>query len=332
MGTESGSVGLLLGSVIPPEQIPGAALQGEEAGFSEIWLAEDYFYTGGISGATAALAATKTIPVGTGIVSALVRHPALLAMEASTLARIYPGRVRIGIGLGLPSWIAQMGLTPPSQLGALRECVRSVRALLAGEELTDRGDVFGFEKVQLTYPVTDQPVPIYMGALRPKMLRLSGELCDGTVLAILAGPKYVRWARAQLEAGAIEAGRDPAAHRLVTFAIYCVGSDSKRAKDAVRGLVAWSLALTGPSPLIGAYDGSERLAELIALGGAEAVAREMPSEWMEQLAIAGDPDECVAKIQQLHEAGASSVALFPLPAEMSSDMIRMTAKEVLPRL
>jgi 5,10-methylenetetrahydromethanopterin reductase len=123
-----GLVRLVLGgAAIPPEKIRETALLGEESGFSEIWLAEDYFFTGGISGTAAALTATTMIPVGTGIVSALVRHPALLAMEASTLSRMYPGRVRVGIGLGFPSWVAQMGLIPTSQLRALRECVANVR-------------------------------------------------------------------------------------------------------------------------------------------------------------------------------------------------------------
>ena len=81
---------------------PSVARRGEELGFGELWLAEDYFFTGGISGATAVLAETKEVPVGLGIVSAMVRHPAVLAMEIATMARMYPGRVHPGIGLGVP--------------------------------------------------------------------------------------------------------------------------------------------------------------------------------------------------------------------------------------
>src|SRR5919202_6603186 len=126
-------VGLVLGSQLPPEQIASTARLGEELGFDELWLAEDYFFTGGISGAAAALGATERIPVGLGIVSAMVRHPAALAMEIATLARIHPGRLRPGIGLGVPSWVRQMRLMPRSRVGAMRECVSSLRRLLAGE-------------------------------------------------------------------------------------------------------------------------------------------------------------------------------------------------------
>ena len=83
-------VGLVLGSALPPERCVEIAQRGERLGFAELWLAEDYFFTGGIAGATAVLGATKRIPVGLGIVSAMVRHPALLAMEVATMTRMHP--------------------------------------------------------------------------------------------------------------------------------------------------------------------------------------------------------------------------------------------------
>lgn len=113
-------VGLLLGSMISPEQIISTARLGEELGFSGLRFAEDYFYTGGISAVTTALDDTERIPIGTGIVAAVVRHPAVLAMEIATIARMHPGRFRPGIALGLPSWLRQMGIHPTSTLGAVR--------------------------------------------------------------------------------------------------------------------------------------------------------------------------------------------------------------------
>ena len=325
-----GTVGLVLASAIPPERICEFARVGEDSGFSEMWLAEDYFYSGGVSGAAAALATTSRIPVGTGIVSAMVRHPALLAMEIATLDGIFPGRFMPGIGLGLPLWINQMGLAPVSQLGALRECITSARRLLNGEELNEEGKNFTFKNVALAYP-PKRPVPIYMGAIGPKMLQLSGELCDGTVGSVLIGPKYIDWARQQIAEGAARAGRDQH-HRFVTFAIYCVDKDSKRAKDAVRDITAFYLNAVGPGPLTGAYDANDKLSELIAAGGAEAIARDMPPEWLEEWVIAGDPDECAQKIKNFHAAGADCVALFPMPFEQSMSSIELTAKEVFPRL
>ena len=121
-------IGLVLGGAIAPQHIQGAAATAETCGFDEIWLAEDYFFSGGISGAALVLGATSHITVGLGVVSAVARHPALLAMELSTLSRVYGGRLIAGIGLGVPAWVRQMGLHPRSPLSALRECVTAIKA------------------------------------------------------------------------------------------------------------------------------------------------------------------------------------------------------------
>src|SRR6266436_9786827 len=96
------AVGLVLGTAIPPEGVCEAAAASERIGFDELWLIQDYFFTGAISAATAALGATERLPVGIGIVSAMVRHPAVLAMEIATVARMYPGAFVPGSGSELP--------------------------------------------------------------------------------------------------------------------------------------------------------------------------------------------------------------------------------------
>jgi len=211
------SLGLVIGSAVGPEHLVASARSAEAAGFDEIWLAEDFFFTGGVAGANIALGATERIGVRLGVVSAVVRHPALLAMEVATTARAHPGRFLPGIGLGVPAWMRQMGLMPRSPLTAMRECVTGLRRLLRGEEVTENGEVFTFDGVRLVYPQTE-PVPIHMGVLGPKMLQLSGEIADGSVLSVGAGVEYVTWARGQIDVGRERAGRtDP--HHLTVFAI-----------------------------------------------------------------------------------------------------------------
>jgi alkanesulfonate monooxygenase SsuD/methylene tetrahydromethanopterin reductase-like flavin-dependent oxidoreductase (luciferase family) len=58
----------------------------------------------------------------------------------------------------------------------------------------------------------------------------------------------------------------------------------------------------------------------------------MPSQWIEDLTIAGTPEECAEKIRAFGEAGADTVALFPLPTENIDNIIALTAREVLPIL
>lgn len=328
--TSGAPVGLLLGSHIPPWQIRENARLGEELGFSELWLAEDYFLTGAISAAAACLGATERIPVGLGVVSAVVRNPAVLAMECSTLAGMYPGRIWPGIGLGFPPMLAQMGLHPASQLATVRECASAVRRLLAGEELTEAGAVFSFAGAKIAYPVAEPP-PLYLGVIGPKMLELSGEVADGTVGSVLAGVEYIRSARERIAAGQRRAGREGEPHRFACFAFFSVDRDGQAARDALRPVMAWYLAQLPKSPLSDAYGIGDELVEL-ARGGVEGVARGLRDEWMNDLAVVGDPDECAAQIRRLLAAGADSVVLYPLPMERSAEVVRLGGAEVLPRL
>lgn len=323
-------LGLVLGSHLAPEEIAATARFGEELGFRELWLAEDYFFTGGISGAAVALGATKEIPVGLGIVSALVRHPALLAMEVSTLARIYPGRIRPGIGLGVPSWVRQMHLMPRSRVGAMRECVSALRRLLAGEELTERGEYFSFDRVRLTYPPSG-PVPVFMGIIGPKMLHLSGEIADGTVGSVMAGTAYLTWAREQIGAGRAAVGRTGSPHPLAAFTMFSIDTDGERAKAAIRPTMAFYLAADPVNAMTEVYGIADRVAEA-AQGGAQAVEAVMEDKWVEDLVVAGNADECVEKIQALLRAGADTVVLFPSPADRAREMLELAGREVLPKL
>jgi 5,10-methylenetetrahydromethanopterin reductase len=57
----------------------------------------------------------------------------------------------------------------------------------------------------------------------------------------------------------------------------------------------------------------------------------MPDRWVDDLAVAGDPDECSRKIQTLLDAGSDAVALFPTPAENATRTLAALAASVLPR-
>ena len=326
----SRQIGLVLGSAIQPEQLPSAARTAQESGFREVWLAEDFFFTGGVSGAGIVLGSTTEMVVGMGVVSAVARHPALLAMEISTLARVFRGRLVAGIGLGVPAWVRQMGLHPRSPLSALRECVSSVRSLLRGEEVTVDGKTFLFDAVRLTHPELE-PTPIHMGVIGPKMLRLSGEIADGSVLSVGAGEAYVRWAVDRINEGRA-AGNRTDDHRVTVFALYSVDVDGDAAKSAVRGPLAFYKASGGQNALTDVAGISEELQSLRQDGGEEAVATGMPDNWIEELTISGTPAECAVKIEALFNAGADSVALFPTPAEEAGRMVALTAEEVLPLL
>jgi alkanesulfonate monooxygenase SsuD/methylene tetrahydromethanopterin reductase-like flavin-dependent oxidoreductase (luciferase family) len=312
---------------MPPERIVRTARRAEELGFGELWFSEDCFFAGAFAGIAAALAQTGRVPVGLGVASAVTRHPALLAMECATLARLYPRRFRPGIGLGVPLWLRQMGLMPRSPLGAVRECVESLRDLLAGGQRTAEG-LFSFDRVALTH-LPEEELAIYLGMVGPRGLELSGAIADGSVLSVLAGSDYVHFARERIAAGAAAAGRSSTPHRVVTYVLYSVDRDGRVAREAVRDVTAFYLAAMPDNALSEVYGIQPQLRELVAGG---TLGHEMPDAWVEDLAVAGDPEEAAAKIRALLAAGSDSVSLWLFPLERGEEVLEMTAREVLPRL
>lgn len=322
------AVGLVLGSEIAPEELRPMVVEAEDAGFGEVWLSEDCFFSGGISGAAIALGATQRIPVGIGVVSAMTRHPAVLAMEIATLDRAFPDRLMAAVGLGVPAWLNQMGLKPASGLRAVRDCVTMLDALLAGHE-AGSSTTFHADGIRLAHPPATN-LRVQMGVAGPKMLELAGEIADGTLLSVLASADYVRWARDRIATGRERGGAD-AEHRVTTFALCAVDDDSARAKSAARSAVAFYLAAGGPNALTDAYGISDELRAMLADGGHDHVARAMPDQWVDDLAVAGSPEECAAKIRTLLEAGSDRVALFPTPAENARATVAALARHVLPQ-
>lgn len=325
-----GPVGVSIATNTVPERVGPLARQAEQMGYSEVWVAEDYFCYGGFTAAGFALQATERINVGLGVVASVARHPAVTAMEIATLARMYPGRFVPGIGHGVPFWTDQMGVTPRSPLTALTECVDGVRGLLAGETIDAEGKQFAFHSVTLAHPPQAQ-IPILTGVLGPKSLRLSGRIADGTVMSVVCGTKYLDFALGHIKEGMAEGGRT--SHTVPTFALFSIDRDSKAAKAAIRTPLAFYLSAVGPhNPLTAAFGYNDQLADLLERGGADLLAREMPDEWVDELAVAGDPDEVTERIRALLNAGATSVVLSPVSKDHAIEQLNLCAETVLPSL
>ncbi|GEL19737.1 LLM class flavin-dependent oxidoreductase [Pseudonocardia asaccharolytica] len=328
--TETAPVGVFIATSTPPEQIGPIAATAECLGFGEVWVAEDYFCHGGFAAAALALGATRHVKVGLGVVASVARHPAVTAMEIATLGRAHPGRFLPGIGHGLGIWTDQMGVTATSPLTALTECVGGVRRLLAGETVDVEGKQFTFRAVAATHRVEEE-MPILTGVLGPKSLKLSGRIADGTVMSVLAGRKYLEAAAAHIQSGMHESGRTD--HLIPTFALFSVAKDSRAAKAAVRPTLAAYLVAVGPhNALTAPYGYNDQLAEFLTEGGAEHIARVMPEEWVDELTVAGDPDEVAARIRDLRTAGATSVVLSPVNAATAEAELELASEAVLPQL
>ena len=327
MPTASRPMGVFILGDVAPADIVSLSRQVERCGFSDLWFAEDYFMLSGFASAAMALQATKAVDVGIGAVSNRARHPAVTAMEASTLANAYPGRFTLGIGHGVPFWVAQMHLTPKSVLGSMREAITGVKRLFEGETLTQTGAYYGYDAVSLTHPAPD--LQVLGAAVGPKSVDLCAEIADGMVLSAMASPRYVATVRERIAKVRRERGL-PEDFQLVTYAITSVGEDRAAARAKVRPLIALYLGAMGPTLITGVYEANDALVGLIDEGGAAAVEADMPDEWLDWLAVAGRPADWRSGVEALVDAGATKVVLCVVPSEELPTQLEILGREVLP--
>ena len=296
------AVGVMLPRDLPADLFRTYAQRAEALGFDELWLVEDCFFRGGIAQAGAALAMTERIRVGIGILPAAVRNAAFTAMEAATLAELFPGRVDVGVGHGMPGWMRQVGAWPTSPLTMLEEHLDAVRAVLRGGRVDVDGRYVSLDGVDLNTPPSSVP-RVLAGVRGPKSLALAGRSADGTVLAEPVTPEYV--------AEALRHIAPTREHRIVGYCVTAVDDDASRARAVVRPALAW----------MGLPDWDVHIAplpfadEFRALRASSATDEEfsgaMPDAWVDQLAVVGTVADARARIGQLHDAGVTTTVLMP---------------------
>lgn len=203
------ALGVVAPPDLPPEQILVIGREAEAADLDDVWLWEDCFATSGIAPAAALLAATSRVNVGIGLMPAPLRAPSLTAMEIATLARMFPGRFRPGLGHGVSEWMAQAGVAPASPLTLLREHVTAITALLDGRTVTGDGMYVSLTDVTLRWPPAQVP-GLLVGGRGPRTLALAGELAAGVILDDVAPGGEPDVERLQQAVGAVRTARSDA--------------------------------------------------------------------------------------------------------------------------
>jgi alkanesulfonate monooxygenase SsuD/methylene tetrahydromethanopterin reductase-like flavin-dependent oxidoreductase (luciferase family) len=195
----------------------------EELGFDLIGI-QDHPYRAGHYDTFALiatiLAQTERVRVFPDVANLPLRPPAMLAKTAATLDELSGGRFELGLGAGaFPPAVAAWGgpqLTPGVAVSALEEAIAILRAFWSGgRSLTFDGEHYRVRGIR-PGPRPAHEIGIWLGALGPRMLRVTGRLADGWVPSMsYVPPAQARDASAVIDVAAREAGRDPAAIRRI---------------------------------------------------------------------------------------------------------------------
>ena len=158
-------------------------------GFGSAWLANIF----GIDAITALAIAGRAVPgihLGTAVTPTYPRHPHAMAQQAMTAWDATGGRFTLGIGLSHQIVIESMfGLSFDKPAVHMREYLAVLLPLLRDGNVKFEGEQYRVN-APLERPATAGSPPVLLAAMAPVMLRLAGEVADGTILW-MTGPKTV---------------------------------------------------------------------------------------------------------------------------------------------
>ena len=304
----------------------------EDNDFASVWIAEDYFYGGAFSTAAACAVQTSKIQIGIGVINPFTRHPVLSAMESASLDAISKGRIILGLGGSNKRWMEDMaGIPFKKPIQSTKECAMIIKELIGKGHVKFDGEVFKTGDVELDFVPYRKDLPVYLGVKGPKALHIAGQIADGVLLSTMTSLPYVAYAKEHIAAGAKEAGRDPSEIKISAYFPMHVDKDSKKAKQAVKEVIAKFVGIHGVHPILTCTGMTEEqimpFKEGVLKGkfATELVTDEM----VDLLAIAGDPDECKAKLTALNEAGVDNPVAFEVMGIDPMESLQIISKYVL---
>lgn len=277
------------------DDVVAQARRAHEIGVRQVWLAQQFDHEA-ITLAALVGAAVPGLGVGTSVVPINPRHPLIMASLAQTAQAASHGNFSLGLGLGAhePERKA-FGTSWPNTVQRLREHLTVLRSIFAEGAVDFHGDEF---TASPGWPVAvpgGAPLPVYVAAMGPKALQVTGELADGT-LPYLAGPRTIaEFIEPTIAKAAADAGRPKP--RIIAAVPVLVSEDADVARNIATQQLSFYETIPSYQRVI-AREGVDSVAELAAVGPAESVAQQMKTYL---------------------DAGATDVVLSPLDRSPSAD-------------
>jgi alkanesulfonate monooxygenase SsuD/methylene tetrahydromethanopterin reductase-like flavin-dependent oxidoreductase (luciferase family) len=238
----------------------------ERTGLDSIWV-PDHLVMGGQPGdppgthdgwtvLTALAAVTERIAVGSLVLCAVFRNPALVAKMAATLDRIAPDRLILGVGAG--SYEPEFdifGFEGDHKVGRFEEWIEILVRLLDGDRVTFEGRYYTMRDAALAPPPVNR-IPIMIGSTKPRMSGLAARWADAWSYPTWNGEPNERAAEAvqNIDEALASAGRDPTT---LPRAASVLVRDPNQAVAGETIPSRWDTALTGTvdemAEALGAY-------------------------------------------------------------------------------
>ena len=256
---------------------------------------------------------TDRMRIGVAVTPVYTRTPAVLAATASALGQALPGRFVLGLGASSQNMMdGWHGIPLEKPLTRVKETALMVRSMLAGEKSNFDLDTLhshGYSQAPI-----EQPVPIYIAALRSKMIEMAAEIGDGVVFNLWpmgALPKMVE----HVHIGAARAGKKGEDVEIVNRHMVLVTDDKETARAKFRSAFAPYYATPVYNAFL-AWAGYEDEAAQIREGWAERNREKTTSaisdELVHEIGIIGGAEECRERLQWCAKTGIHTHIIAPL--------------------
>jgi F420-dependent oxidoreductase-like protein len=305
--------------------------EAERLGVHDVWSAEAWGHDA-VTPLAFMAARTSRIRLGTGIIQAGTRTPALVAMTAMSLASMSNGRFVLGLGVSGPQVIEGWhGIRFDRPVQRMREIVEIVRRAVTGEHLAYKGKLYelplpGGEGKALRSSAAPREVPIYLATLSPRSLEMTGEIADGW-LGTSFMPEHARVFFDHIETGAKRAGRSLARLDLHAGGHLAFGDDVERLIAARKPGLAFTLGAMGSRQhnfyndafkRAGYTDAALEVQRLWLDGKREEAAARVPDELAVKANLLGSEAMVRERVLAYQRAGITTLRVDPAGATLDA--------------
>lgn len=314
----------------PPPQLLDYAVAAEQAGFDALDVS-DHFHPWAEKGEAsfvwawlgAVAAKTSRLFIGTGVTCPILRyHPSIIAQACATLECLAPGRFYLGVGTGEAlNEYSSTGQWPEYRVrqDQLAEAIELMRELWCGGAVTHHGRFYNTHGARI-YSLPDRTPPIYVSSLVPNSAYFAGQYGDGLFTVAGEEPDTYREMMEHFEAGAREAGKDPARlPRLIEVAVDFT-ADKQQAVEDRKAYWAGAMVPAMFTQRLYTPHQSEQNGKVV---GSDVI--------LQGTCISDDPQEHVEHARQYLELGFDHL-FFHSAATDQRGFIEAYGREVLPRL
>jgi 5,10-methylenetetrahydromethanopterin reductase len=318
------------GILVPTDEldVAGFAERAEGLGYDSLWVSELWTIDAFVA-LTQAAQHTEALRLGTAIVNIYGRSPATLAQAAATLDRVSGGRAALGLGTSTRKAVEDLhGLEFEGPARRLHETVELTREYLqGGGRVSYDGECFEVAD----FPALGVDLPVYAAALGPATRRATGRTAEGWI------PHNIPFgtldeAFETIARTAREAGRDPDDIAVAPYVPAAVDEDPERARDAIRGHVAYYVGNgTGYQRAVAeAYPAAEDVAAAWREGDRDAARDHVSDEMVTDLGLAGTAADVQAQLDEVAGLDVVDEPLIVIPNGVPQAMKERTVEALGP--